>query len=35
MIKDMTLNNRQWLICQKSKPKQTKPNQEVTSIIYQ
>ena len=25
--KDLALNNQQWLICHKTKPSQTKPNQ--------
>ena len=26
-MQDLALNNQQWLICQKTKPNQTKPNQ--------
>ena len=30
---DLALDNLQWLICHKTKPNQTKPNQNVTLVI--
>ena len=30
---DLALNNLQWLVCHKTKPNQTKPNQ-ITYYIY-
>ena len=32
--KDLVLNNLQWLICHKTKPNQTKPNENLLFIIY-
>ena len=32
--KDLALNNRQWLICYKTKPNQTKPNHIYLIYMY-
>ena len=32
---DLALNNLQWLICHKTKPNQTKPNQNDANLLTQ